>query len=298
MATQLENIPRVDFMVPGFSKCGTTSLCDLLSEHPDIYIPKTKEANLFIHDDYMEKWQGYRNFFRHAGKQKMIGEGGTFYTGAFSEKTARTNILRHYPNIKMIFIARDPITRIESSFREFHHSGAKFGLETSYSIGEALRQHPNIVEDTKYWERFNNYLPYIARENIHVMLLENLEKFPGKELKKCFSFLGVDPDFVVTRGTRKLNASSTKYYDTKLLRKLRKNFLLGPTISNWKFEKQHNIFRKAGLRRPAVNLVKWESETLSWLTKEIDDDSHRFLEFAAESDEVWPKFSQFLKLYS
>ena len=49
---------RVDFIVPGFSKCGTTTLCFLLNQHPDIFLP-LREADFFGTPGYAEHWDVY-----------------------------------------------------------------------------------------------------------------------------------------------------------------------------------------------------------------------------------------------
>jgi len=38
---------RLDFLIPGFAKCGNTTLCTLLGEHPEIFMPKVKDFRLF-----------------------------------------------------------------------------------------------------------------------------------------------------------------------------------------------------------------------------------------------------------
>ena len=286
------DIPRVDFMVPGFSKCGTTTLCSLLNEHFDIYIPESKEANFFIHDSYINNWFRLFKFYKGAENQKMIGEGGTFYTGTASEEISRTNIFKHYPDIRLIFIARDPLDRIESSYREFHNSGAKFGIEIPFSIGEALKKHSNMIDDTRYWSRFDNYRRYLPKENLHILFLEDLQANQEVELKRCFEFLDVDPNIEVGMTTRRLNRGSSKFYDTHLLRKMRKTAFLGPAISKLSFEKQNTISRSLGLRKPFKSAIQWHESTLHWLFDELADDVHQFLEYAGKPINYWSKFSE------
>jgi len=58
------NIPS--FVCVGAQKCGTSSLHDILSNHPDICLPNEKEAHFFYDDKSYEKgldW--YEKFFFH-----------------------------------------------------------------------------------------------------------------------------------------------------------------------------------------------------------------------------------------
>ena len=47
------------FIVPGFSKCGTTTLCSLINQHTDIFIPEEKEPWYFSSPRFAEKHQEY-----------------------------------------------------------------------------------------------------------------------------------------------------------------------------------------------------------------------------------------------
>jgi hypothetical protein len=215
-------------MVPGFSKCGTTTLCSLLSQHPEIFIPEIKEPNFFMREDYSARWQSYSSLFSDVGGATVLGEGSTFYTGIDNEVRSREAILKHYPDIRLIFIARDPIERLESSFREHHHSGSKFGLAPPYDIEEALKVHSNLTSDTLYWSRFNNYRRFVPAEHIHLLFLEDLKARPEIELKRCFEFLGVDASEKIDDNSLQLNRGTSKLYDTRFYRFIRTSALFGP----------------------------------------------------------------------
>jgi hypothetical protein len=295
MNQQALNTPRVDFMVPGFSKCGTTSLCDLLAGHPDIYIPEAKESNIFAYEDYADRWGDYRGFFKDVGNQKMVGEGGTFYTGARSEEQARIAILHHYPNIKLIFIARDPLDRLESSFREFHHSGAKYGLEVPLDFDEALVAVPNLLDDTQYWSRLNNYLNYMDSKNIHIVFLEDLTKNAPAEMKKCFQFLGVAGKEATNATTPQLNRGSSKYYDSKFLRYLRHNALLVEPMRSLGVERQHSIGKAIGLRRKFSGPVEWKSSSVARVVSKLQREVEQFLGYANKPQDYWSRFAEAVK---
>ena len=68
--------PNVQFFVPGFSKCGTTTFCSLLGDHPEIFIPQCKEPNFFAMA-YRRGWDWYTDLFE-GSDGRMCGEGSTF----------------------------------------------------------------------------------------------------------------------------------------------------------------------------------------------------------------------------
>ncbi|MDE0367565.1 MAG: sulfotransferase domain-containing protein [Gammaproteobacteria bacterium] len=65
--------PRVNFMIIGAQKCGTTALAHFLAQHPRIRMSSEKEPHLFDAPDYSPKWtpeqidERYRPYFNSPG---------------------------------------------------------------------------------------------------------------------------------------------------------------------------------------------------------------------------------------
>ena len=148
-----DRVMELHFIIAGFSKCGTTTLYSLLSDHPDIFMLPAKDNGFLANPDYQQHWDKYESLLDDVTAESVFGEANVPYGGSGSEIISRQRILKHFPNIKLIFLARDPIDRIESSFREYHHSGAKYGLECPFELPEALATFPSILDDTMYWTR-------------------------------------------------------------------------------------------------------------------------------------------------
>lgn len=284
----------ISFLVPGFSKCGTTTLCSLLDQHPDIHIPALKEPNFFCKDDYEQRWDEYKNLFADSGPARVLGEGSTFYTTVEFETAVQQRVLHHYPDIKLIFIARDPINRLESSFREYHHSGPRFGFDTPFDIEETLRQFPEMLHDTQYWSRLNNYKKHFPEENIHTLFLEDLKSQTQRELDKCFRFLGVEAGIQVAEQSRQLNAGSSKLYDSRLLRKIRNNRFTGIPLSKVPVPTQDKYLNMLGLRRPFRKPIVWKPETKQWLMEQLQDEMSAFLDYAGKPADYWSRYYELL----
>jgi hypothetical protein len=285
---------KIDFLVPGFSKCGTTTLCALLSRHQDIFISKRKEPNFFSSEDYGNSWLAYQALFSDSSGGQLLGEGSTSYTTHEFEKIARERILTHYPDIKLIFIARDPLKRIESSYREYHHSGPRYGLDAPYGLEAAFRQNPSILRDTCYWKRICNYRDHMPEENIHVIFLEDLKSDPEGIMKSCFEFLGVDTTAQSGSIELQLNTASTKLYDTRILRKLRTSPSTGFKLARIPVATQNMIFRALGLRRPFKRAIEWDKETLTETGNTLREDNIQFLHHYGKTQEIWPGMQNFL----
>jgi len=75
-------IPKLDYMVIGSPKCGTTTLCKYLDQHPDIYITNPKEPLFFCPDVFMKSkdWDWYSSLFSSVKNEKIVCEGTVNYT--------------------------------------------------------------------------------------------------------------------------------------------------------------------------------------------------------------------------
>ncbi len=276
-------------MIPGFSKCGTTTLCALLSEHPDIFIPRIKETNFFVQPEYDQKWDEFNAHFTELNNEKAIGEGTTLYSAYQSEKMARDRILYEYPDIRMIFIARNPIRRVESSYREFHHSGVNFGLNAPFGINNAIHGIPALISDSKYWERINNYREVLSDDRILVVFLEDLVTDHVNVLCQCFEFLGVETKYSSNIKLSKLNFGEEKLYDSNVLRWMRTNRFWGPKIAKLSPDKQNYLFHCMGLRRKFRDPIEWDEESLKILSNTTRADSEAFLKHYDKSIDYWPQ---------
>lgn len=283
--------PPLSFIVAGFAKCGSTSLCTLLDSHPDIFIPGIKETNFLARPNYDETWDQYGGMFSAATPNQLRGDGSISYTAKSIEVKVRDRIKKHYPDIKLIFIARDPINRIESSFREFHHSGPRYGINTPFKLKDAFEKMPSIIDDSLYWARLNYYREVFADANIHIVFLEELELNTKSVMAGCFNFLGIDSNVELMNLNIHNNSGSEKRIDTKLLRKMREPSNLGYLLAKLPVEKQELLFPKLRLRKPFTSKdIEWDKETAHWALKIMSAEIEPFINHAGRSLDVWSRY--------
>ncbi|MCR9104923.1 MAG: sulfotransferase [Gammaproteobacteria bacterium] len=279
---------KIDFIVPGFSKCGTTTLCALLDLHPDVYIPPIKEPWYFSHDKFETQHQCYDEHYAAAQPGQLKGDGSTSYTGYLREDISIKRIYENNPACRFIFIARNPKSRIESSYREMHHSGVHFGLNAPYPIGECLRYFPQMVEDTLFWERISKYHKQFGEESILVVFLEELKADQAGVLQRCFDHLGLDATKMPDTHTVNLNAGSRKLYDSRLYRFLRTNGVTGLRLARLTGEEQDKLFAPLGLRKAfGKKPLEWDEYARDVFDKDIVPDCLQFLQHYGKPREFW-----------
>ena len=285
---------NLDFIITGFSKCGTNTLRHLVSQHPGVYMPQEPESWVLAMPDYERRRPLFESQFDAAEPGMIQGTCGTLYSSYKAENGAVRRIKNLYPESRFLFIARNPVKRIESSYREMHNGdfGAPFGL------GDCMESLPAMVHDTCYRERIALYRDVFAEEQIHVLFLEDLVADTESELAKCFRHIGVEPLVYPRSQEVHLNAGSSKCYDTRLYRWLRKSRVAGHWIRQgepW----SDMVAKWLQLRRPFRHPVVWDDRAISLLNEQVMPDATGFLEDNGKPPGFWPNpYSDFSPGYS
>jgi len=121
------------------------------------------------------------------------------------------------PDVKLIYIIRDPINRILSDYVHDFISG----IETR-SLNEIFNNTGNnpYINRSKYFMQLNQYFTYFPFSRIHLLTQEELSYNRNATLKKIFQFLKVDDQFESKSFTRELHLSSNKRQKTKFGRNI------------------------------------------------------------------------------
>jgi hypothetical protein len=108
------------FLIAGCGKCGTTTLAYLLDQHPDVFVSKPKEPNFLSYDRvYSQGWQWYEFLFESGANQTARGEASVSYTLEEYESRVCERISKYLPDIRVIYIARNPFKRLESVYIDY-----------------------------------------------------------------------------------------------------------------------------------------------------------------------------------
>jgi hypothetical protein len=205
-----------NFICPGAQKAGTTTLHNILKQHPDIFLPNLKEAHFFDIEDRYKKgilWW-IDNFFYNYSGQKAIGAITPAYL--YFEKIPE-RILNHLgSNIKLIFMLRNPVDRAYSNYWMAYNRGYEtetfkeaIDLESSrLKIDEFHRLNFSYIDRGLYAKQIKRYIKLFPEKNMFYVIFEtdflrNREELIGKLL----NFLGVESNVKLDIGI-KSNPSS------------------------------------------------------------------------------------------
>ncbi len=191
---------KPDFIGIGAQKAGTSWLHACLYEHPQIYMPASKELHFFS-KYYARGLPWYDSLFRGAPSNQITGEFSPTY---LYHLDAPKRIYDHNPQTKLLICLRDPIARTVSAYRYAVQTGA---ILATKSLEELIRERPAYVEHSLYTPQLERYLHFFSPDQILIMIYEDIATSPYAFMERVYQFLGVDTQFCPTMATRKVNPS-------------------------------------------------------------------------------------------
>lgn len=165
----------------------------------------TKELDFFNDDVNFALGQGhYERYFKE--ELKAIGESSPNYTQPHVIDKSITNIKSLYPNMKIIYVMRDPINRAFSHYNMVNNldvdnmAGDSWkksikGVSFDTVVSRKEEYDPNgsgIFRRGKHYDVLQKLIAAFGKENIHVIVQETMKDDQFSELNKVYQFLGVD----------------------------------------------------------------------------------------------------------
>lgn len=175
------------FLGIGAQKAGTTWLYTMLSQHPDICFPLKKEIHFWNSAYTKESVSDYLSNFQHPD----LSEGEITPAYAFLTVARIEEIYRHQPDLKIIYIIRNPIERAWSSAKmalgraemQFHEASDQWFIDHFNSQGSLLRGN--------YEACLRNWHTVFPRNQILTLKHEDIKQTPDALLLKCCQHIGI-----------------------------------------------------------------------------------------------------------
>jgi Sulfotransferase family len=209
-----------DFLCVGAQKAGTTWLYQQLDSHPDFWMPPIKELHYFdelcrvqrarpprCRDErdlrFVESVKSLsggpsidlKNYARlFEPKASLLSGDITPTYSTLSEKVIR-RIVEYFPNLKVIFLARDPVERawshlsMEVHYRQIEPFEVTDIDDVNRNLlrrGMLLRSYPSAT--VARWKR------HVHPNLFRVYFFDDLQINPTELRRSIFHFLGADPD--------------------------------------------------------------------------------------------------------
>ncbi|MCB9103912.1 MAG: sulfotransferase [Anaerolineales bacterium] len=277
--------PDLNYIVIGSPKCGTTSFCTLLGQHPDVFITTPKEPRFFSEAIFLKErdWSWYASLFESVNGEQAVGEGTVNYTCSHYRQLADPQVIfEAYPDVKLIYMVRNPIERTESHWL---HSAIMGWPSDVPDFDNAVRNYGMFLNTSRYWSHINRYRAFFADAQIHVIFFEDFVRDPKHIMRQAFEFIRVDPNFEVIEPNKPRNASKQPYIDSGLMRFVRQHRVLQNLKKSCPVRFKTiltPIFKNKNLGHP-----QWNPVTLKWAINEIKYDALAFLNFCNKPEDYW-----------
>jgi len=192
---------KVDFVVAGTIKGGTTALDEYLRLHPQIGMGRIKEIRFFDNERYFHgghlHYREYHELFSGVWTRKILGEATPDYMYA---PNAPSRICDYNPKMKIIMLLREPVSRAYSHWnmeRQLNKEPRAFGDAVRQELwrgADALAEQPGFayVHRGFYSEQLERVWKLFSREQTLILKSEELRKNHLQTLNRIFQFLGVD----------------------------------------------------------------------------------------------------------
>lgn len=201
---ELQMLPT--FLIAGAGKAGTTSLYRYAAEHPQVDVSAIKEPWFFTQEVGRNPGKGhtpqaltsnwnrgiewYESLYSHAAAHNARGEASPY----MARPDAPALIYKVIPQVKLVFILRHPVERVISHYWQDRKMARRLpSLDQGITHNHHLVQ--NQIVESGYKEQLERFFRFFSREQVLILLFEDLPVRPYDLLGAMFHHIGVDPSF-------------------------------------------------------------------------------------------------------
>ncbi len=198
--------PKVNLLVIGAMKSGTTSVHEYLNEHPLISMSNEKEPGFFVEQmTWSRGFDWYHELFPTGKDFSYYGESSTHYTKFPEFSGVAKRIYEYNPNVRLIYTMRNPFKRLVSHYWHqvrAHHSGGEVN-----DIDVAIQRNSNYLDFSNYALQLEQYYELFPKEQIYILTFEELVTAPGQVTKDICQWLGLNTDVELSNIEEAFNAA-------------------------------------------------------------------------------------------
>ncbi|MEO8000434.1 MAG: sulfotransferase domain-containing protein [Arenimonas sp.] len=175
----------------GAAKCGTTWLANVLSSHPEIYLPPQKELNILHYQDIDERLHEYKGYFAGIEQETIRADFSVRYLASPRAPAASARLIG---KAKILVVLRNPVDQVQSHYwhlrrQNFHQAEP---VQPAPDIFSALEKYPDLLlEPALYGKHIQRWLEHFPREQLLVIHNRDLFKDTDRVLAGICDFLEI-----------------------------------------------------------------------------------------------------------
>ena len=198
-----ERMRRINFLVIGAQKAGTTWLHRALKEHEDAFLPDQKEIHFFnANANFAKGADWYLSFFRGSEQKTAVGEVTPNYIWSHvSEFESQFNhvvsrqvaprVRDALPHVKLLISLRNPVDRAISAYYHFVTRG-------DFSPFQRLRDcmhMKGVASMGRYDKQLESWFAVFPKDQIKVLVYEDdirPDEAKMETVNRVYRFLGLE----------------------------------------------------------------------------------------------------------
>lgn len=207
---------RPNLFIPGFAKCGTSYLHEILDSHDEISMTKVKETHNFVLDKYYNQLSNpaFLNNFEYMFENPNSKYKGESSTLNIMDSKFIKRIYDFCEKPKFIIMLRDPIDRIISHFNWMSYLGnikLPFKEEVISDINKSFNPNHNFDGNYKNYILFSSYYKNIINlreffpNSFLIINLERLKSDFSTTFNQICNFLNIDNSLSYHNISKKVN---------------------------------------------------------------------------------------------
>ena len=195
-------IDRLDFILAGAQKSGTTALHYFLSRHPHICMGDQQEIHFFDNDALFVSVVDYEQLHKHYPPLSPSMIAGDCTPSYLYHEPAAERIYNYNPKIKLLVLLRNPVDRAFA-----HWNMQRYRSREPLDFFDAVREEQTrisgappvearrfaYVERGFYGRQLERLFKFFPREQVKAVKFEDFKANQRETLAAIFSFLGRKP---------------------------------------------------------------------------------------------------------
>jgi hypothetical protein len=214
---------KANLFIVGAPKCGSTTMYELLKQHPDVVMSAIKEPNFFCKDFLLEnkkfygkkynfpglqseKEKDYLALFNNSNKKKILGDASVWH---FYSEAAAKEIYKYNEDAKIIILLRNPVDLLYSLHSElvFNNNEPEKDFQSALNLEDDRLKHKNIPKYIPWPSRLfysnflkidkhtKRYLHVFPKKQIKIIFLSEMKEDIQEVYKQVLGFLNIDQTF-------------------------------------------------------------------------------------------------------
>lgn len=195
-------IERLDFVLAGAQKSGTTALHYFLSRHPKITMGDQQEIHFFDNDALFASEVDYQELHKHYPPLAPSTIAGDCTPSYLYHEQAAERIWEYNPGIRLLILLRNPVDRAFA-----HWNMQRFRGREPLDFFDAVREEKTRISGAPapearsfayvdrgfYGKQLVRLFKFFPRDQVKAVKFEDFKEKQRATLPSIFSFLGLEP---------------------------------------------------------------------------------------------------------